>query len=209
MSINVFEIFFSLQGESSFQGIPCVFIRLAGCNLRCKWCDTKDSQNENGNLMEIDEILEKVRSYNPYLVEVTGGEPLIQKETPELLNALVEENYKVLLETSGSESIENISRNVHIIMDVKPPSSGEEKKLKVSNFDFLKDDDEVKFPVANLVDFNYGLDILEKFAKKKFDVLFTPVTPDIKPATLAKWVLEKAPPNSRFQIQLHKFLEIP
>ncbi len=139
--LKVNEIFYSIQGESTYAGLPCVFVRLTYCNLRCTYCDTEYSFYE-GNDMTINEILNEVKKYNCNLVEVTGGEPLVQKESIDLMKKLCDEGFKVLLETSGSLSIENVDQRVTIIMDLKTPSSKMMKKNLYSNIDLLKPDDD-------------------------------------------------------------------
>ena len=143
MSLKVNEIFYSIQGESTFAGRPCVFVRLTGCNLRCSYCDTRYAYEE-GNELEIDEILRRVKSYTCPLVEVTGGEPLIQKETPFLLRRLLDEGYQVLLETNGSQDISRVDKRCIKIIDIKCPSSGESDKNDLRNLEKL-DQDEIKF----------------------------------------------------------------
>ena len=206
--LDVYKIFSSLQGESSWQGIPCVFIRLAGCPLNCSWCDTRDARKPQGYYYTFDEILDKVASYGLKLVEVTGGEPLWQEHSTDLLLALLEEGYTVLLETSGAFSLDKVPDDVHIIMDVKPPSSGEKNSLKTENFTKLTEKDEVKFPVASREDFDYALGIINKYPTLKAKILFSPVEPLMSPSKLGNWVLNEGPPMSRMQIQLHKILKM-
>jgi 7-carboxy-7-deazaguanine synthase len=209
MELSVFEIFKTLQGESSFQGIPTVFIRLAGCPLNCSWCDTKHVREAEGKLISIDEIMKTVPLMGTPVVEVTGGEPLAQKNCKVLLKRLNDQGLTVLLETSGAFPLDNVDSRTHIIMDVKPPSSGEAQSLLKSNFDLLGTNDEVKFPVANREDFDYALFIIRTYEKRLWKVVFTPVEPEMEPSILAQWVLKEGPPHGRFQLQLHKILGIP
>ncbi|MBN2723249.1 MAG: radical SAM protein [Deltaproteobacteria bacterium] len=208
MKINVFEIFRSIQGESSFQGYPCIFIRLAGCPLDCSWCDTPHVRNASGRPMEIDDIVSNLGFLGGSIVEVTGGEPLAQDNSIELLKRLSDKGYTVLLETSGAFPLDKVPSNVHIIMDVKGPSSGMEKTLRKENFSILREKDEVKFPVATRDDFEYALSIVREF-DGKFKKLMSPVSPGMEPSILAKWLLEEGPPTMKLQLQLHKILDMP
>jgi len=203
--LKVNEIFYSIQGESSYAGLPCVFIRLTYCNLRCTYCDTEYSFYE-GTDMTIDEIISIVKKYNCNLVEVTGGEPLVQKETLNLMKKLCDEGFKVLLETSGSISIENVDKRVTIIMDLKTPSSKMMKKNLYSNIDFLKPDDEVKFVIGNREDYEWSKEIIKKYnLKDKCKILMGCVFGELSNLELATWILEDNLPV-RFQMQLHKYI---
>jgi 7-carboxy-7-deazaguanine synthase len=206
--LKVNEIFYSIQGESTYAGLPCVFIRLTYCNLRCSYCDTEYSFYE-GTDMTIDEILAEIRKYNCNLVEVTGGEPLVQKESLDLMQRLCDDGYKVLLETSGSLSIENVDKRVTIIMDLKTPSSKMMKKNLYSNIDFLKQEDEVKFVIGNREDYEWAKEIIEKYdLKNKCKILMGCVFGELSNLELATWILEDHLPV-RFQIQLHKYIWEP
>jgi len=206
--LKVNEIFYSIQGESSYAGLPCVFIRLTYCNLRCTYCDTEYSFYE-GTDMTIDEIISIVKKYNCNLVEVTGGEPLVQKETLDLMKRLCDEGYKVLLETSGSISIENVDKRVTIIMDLKTPSSKMMKKNLYSNIDFLKPDDEIKFVIGNREDYEWSKEIIKKYnLKDKCKILMGCVFGELSNLELATWILEDNLPV-RFQMQLHKYIWEP
>ncbi len=167
MSLNVYEIFRSIQGESSHVGLPCVFIRLAGCNLRCRYCDTRYAQ-EGGEPMSQEEILKRVSAFGVNLVEVTGGEPLFQQETPALTAALMERGYHVLVETNGSLDISALPEGALRIMDIKCPSSGENHKIMWENIWKLRPDDEVKFVISDRHDYEWtrGI-ILDHFAACK------------------------------------------
>jgi len=152
--------------------------------------------------------LDKTASFGLQLVEVTGGEPLWQEHTPDLLLALLEEGYTVLLETSGAFPLDKVPDDVHVIMDVKPPSSGEKNSLLHENFNELSEHDEIKFPIASREDFDYAMEIIKKYPTLKSKILFTPVEPLMSPAKLGGWVLEEGPPMSRMQLQLHKILKM-
>ena len=154
-SLKVNEIFYSLQGESSYAGRPCVFIRLTGCNLRCSYCDTRYAYEE-GTDMELDLIVDQVSSYRCPLVEITGGEPLIQAETPALIRRLLEKNFKVLLETNGSQNIQRVDDRCIKVVDMKCPSSGMEARNDLENLKKLGSDDELKFVIGNRIDFEYA-----------------------------------------------------
>ncbi|GAJ03129.1 unnamed protein product, partial [marine sediment metagenome] len=160
MPLKVNEIFFSIQGESSYAGRPCVFVRLTGCNLRCSYCDTQYAYDE-GREMEIGEIIDRVASYECPLVEVTGGEPLIQKETSVLIHRFLEEGFEVLLETNGSQDISQIDDRCVKIVDIKCPSSGEEEKNDLDNLTRLTDKDEIKFVIGSREDYEYARKILD------------------------------------------------
>lgn len=206
--LKVNEIFYSIQGESTFAGLPCVFVRLTYCNLRCSYCDTEYAFYE-GKDKSINEILGEVKNYNCNLVEVTGGEPLFQKESFELLTKLCDLGYTVLLETSGSISIENVDKRVIIIMDLKTPSSKMEKKNKYSNINYLKPNDEVKFVIGDRNDYEWAKNIINIYnLTSKCKVLMGVVFNELSNLDLAKWILEDKL-NVRFQIQLHKYIWPP
>jgi len=214
--LKVNEIFYSIQGESSSAGLPCIFIRLTYCNLRCSYCDTEYAFYE-GKDLSIDEILKEVEKYNGTsgsyrdckLVEVTGGEPLFQSESLDLLKRLCDEDYEVMLETSGSLPIKNVDKRVKIIMDLKCPSSKMMKKNLYENINNLKPIDEIKFVIGNREDYDWSKQILKKYQlEKKFTVLFSTVFGKLEPLTLVNWILEDKL-NVRFQLQLHKYIWQP
>lgn len=206
--LKVNEIFFSIQGESTYAGLPCVFVRLTYCNLRCSYCDTEYAFYE-GKDMSIDEIVDEVKKFNCNLVEVTGGEPLLQKDAFNLLHRLCDEGFKVLLETSGSISIENVDRRVTIVMDLKTPSSKMMHKNLYSNIDFLKPDDEIKFVIGDREDYEWAKDIIKKYnLKYKCKILMGCVFGKLSNLELASWILEDNLPV-RFQMQLHKYIWEP
>ncbi|MCX8056234.1 MAG: 7-carboxy-7-deazaguanine synthase QueE [Ignavibacteria bacterium] len=206
--LKINEIFYSIQGESTYAGLPCIFIRLTYCNLRCTYCDTEYAFYE-GKDMTIEEILDEIKKYNCKLVEVTGGEPLLQTGVFDLMKKLCDEGYKVLLETSGSISIENVDKRVTIIMDLKTPSSKMMKKNLYSNINYLKPDDEVKFVIGNREDYEWSKEIINKYElDKKCKVLMGCVFGELTNLELATWILEDNLPV-RFQMQLHKYIWEP
>jgi len=207
LSLKVNEIFYGIQGESSYAGRPCVFVRLTGCNLRCSYCDTQYAYSEGGE-MEIDEIIGKVSSHRCSLVEVTGGEPLIQEETPSLIHRLLEEGFEVLLETNGSRDISRIDGRCVRIIDIKCPSSGEDKKSDPENLKRLKEKDEIKFVIGDRADYDYAKKIVDTInldSPVKNTIHFSNVFGRMHPRTLAQWILEDHL-NVRLHIQLHKFI---
>lgn len=206
--LKVNEIFYSIQGESTYAGLPCVFVRLTYCNLRCTYCDTEYAFYE-GKDMSIDEIIDEVKKFNCNLVEVTGGEPLLQKGAFDLMSRLCDEGFKVLLETSGSISIENVDRRVTIIMDLKTPSSKMMHKNLYSNIDLLKRDDEIKFVIGTREDYEWAKEIIMKYnLKDKCKILMGCVFGELSNLELASWILEDNLPV-RFQMQLHKYIWEP
>lgn len=205
MSLRIFEIFHSLQGESSRVGLPTVFVRLTGCPLRCGYCDTEYAFH-GGATQSFDEILAKVASYQAQYVCVTGGEPLAQKGCNELLKMLCDAGYKVSIETSGAMDISQVDPRVSVIMDIKTPGSGEESKNLWSNIAALSPKDEVKFVLVDRADYEWAKQILNQYdLTKKCPVLFSPVYKTLPPDQLAAWVLEDRLPV-RMQVQLHKIL---
>ena len=204
-SLRIFEIFHSLQGESSRVGLPTVFVRLTGCPLRCGYCDTEYAFH-GGSTQTLEQILREVAQYQAQYVCVTGGEPLAQKACHELLSALCDAGYSVSLETSGAMDISQVDDRVSVIMDIKTPGSGEESKNLWTNIPYLKAKDEVKFVLADRADYDWAKQILEKYQlTEKSPILFSPVYNTLPPADLAKWVLEDHLPV-RMQLQLHKIL---
>ncbi|OIO18045.1 MAG: 7-carboxy-7-deazaguanine synthase [Ignavibacteria bacterium CG1_02_37_35] len=206
--LKVNEIYYTIQGESTKAGLPCVFIRLTYCNLRCSYCDTEYAFYEGKNL-SLEEILTEVKKYRCNLVEVTGGEPLVQSESLELMKLLCDNNYEVLLETGGSLPIEKIDHRVKIIMDLKCPSSNMEKKNLYENIQFLKKSDEVKFVLGSREDYEWTkANILQYDLQNKCDVLFSVVFGKLQPVTVVEWILEDNL-QIRFQLQMHKFIWHP
>jgi 7-carboxy-7-deazaguanine synthase len=210
MTLRVNEIFYSIQGESSYAGLPCVFVRLTGCNLRCSYCDTQYAYDEGADFT-LKAILEKVLSYHCRLVEVTGGEPLMQAETPELASALVKEGYEVLMETNGSLDISIVDPRCVKIIDIKCPSSGEKDKNDLSNLKRLSERDEIKFVIGSRQDYEFAKELMIHHGLsiptgKK--VLFSSVFDTLSPQTLVGWLLEDHL-DVRFQLQLHKYIWDP
>ena len=205
MSLRIFEIFHSLQGESSRVGLPTVFVRLTGCPLRCGYCDTEYAFH-GGATQSFDEILKKVASYQAQYVCVTGGEPLAQKGCNEFLKMLCDAGYKVSLETSGAMDISQVDQRVSVIMDIKTPGSGEASKNLWGNIEYLSAKDEVKFVLVDRADYEWAKQKLNQYGlTQKCPVLFSPVYKTLPPADLAAWVLEDHLPV-RMQVQLHKIL---
>jgi 7-carboxy-7-deazaguanine synthase len=203
--LKVNEIFYSLQGESSYIGIPTIFIRLTGCPMRCGYCDTPYAFNEGKNLT-INEIIENISQYKTKNITITGGEPLAQKGCWELLKSLCDKEYIVSLETGGAISISKIDKRVKIILDIKTPGSGEEKNNHWMNLQLIKPKDEIKFVITNINDYIWAKEILIKEKlNEKASILFSPVHGDIEPKDLAEWILKDHLPV-RFQIQLHKMI---
>ncbi|MBT8350813.1 MAG: radical SAM protein [Deltaproteobacteria bacterium] len=206
MSLVVNEIFFSIQGESVYSGRPCVFVRLTGCNLRCSYCDTHYAY-ENGTIMEIDTIIKKVHSYKNQLVEVTGGEPLIQPETPLLIYNLLKSGFEVMMETNGSLDISLVDQRCMKIVDIKCPSSMESEKNNLENLRRLNMKDQVKFVMGTRKDYEYALGIVRLIPTDfpGHHILFSPVFGKIQPAKIAKWILEDNL-EVRFHTQLHHII---
>ena len=203
--IKVNEIYLSVQGESSYTGLPCVFIRLTGCNLRCSWCDTAYAFHEGKN-MAIDEILRKVCGFGVKLVEITGGEPLMQDEVHLLMRKLIERGDKVMLETGGSISLERVPREVIKIVDLKCPGSGEKEKNNLENLKLLSPHDEVKFVILDRKDYEWSRDLIKRYKiMETAHVLLSPVFEKLELKDLVKWVLEDRLPV-RLQTQLHKII---
>jgi len=205
-TLLVNEIFFSIQGESTYAGLPCIFVRLRGCPLRCGYCDTEYAFHE-GSAMSFDEIIAKISKYPCKLVELTGGEPLAQTQSINFLKKLIEKNYQVLLETSGAIDVSNVPDQVEIIMDVKTPGSLENSKMIWDNFNFLKaKKDQVKFVICSQQDFDYAIEISEKYDLfTKYPVLISPVHNDVKLDELSSWVLKSGLPF-KMQLQMHKYI---
>jgi 7-carboxy-7-deazaguanine synthase len=203
--LKINEIFKSIQGESSHSGLPCIFVRLTGCNLRCTYCDTEYAFYE-GKEMPVAEVVKKVDGCGIPLVEITGGEPLLQKEVYPLMEKLLEKQYTVMLETGGSLALDKVPEAVIKIMDLKCPGSGEESQNNYENLNRLTLKDEVKFVILNREDYDWSRKILNDYSiHKKAQVLFSPVYDKLDLKDLAKWVLEDNLPV-RLQTQLHKVI---
>ena len=203
--LKIFEIFYSLQGESSRVRLPTIFIRLSGCPMRCHYCDTAYAF-QGGSMMTIDEIMEAIKKYHTHYVTVTGGEPLAQKEVLNLLKVLADQNFKVSLETGGGLSIKEVDPRIKIILDIKTPESGEEKKNYWENLNFIHLKDEIKFVLCSREDYDWAKKIINQYKlPEKCDVLFSPVYQKLNNTDLGNWILEDQLPV-RMQIQLHKLL---
>ncbi len=219
------EIFKSIQGESSYAGLRCIFVRLTGCNLRCKWCDTAYAFH-GGTKYSLDDILRRVAEFssgrenggrNVRLVEITGGEPLLQPDTPELARRLVDAGYTVLIETSGERDISELPREVVKIVDVKCPDSGESGKFNLENLEALEKKDEIKFVIASRRDYDFAREFMaaHRLSERVHEILFSPVFADPAGAwpamdarELAEWILADNLPV-RLGLQLHKFVWDP
>ena len=206
--LKINEIFYSIQGESTYAGERCVFIRLTGCNLRCTYCDTEYAFYD-GEDLSIDEIIKKVKSYNCNLVEITGGEPLLQNEVHQLITKLCDYNYTVLLETSGSLSIKQVDERVINILDFKTPSSKMDNKNHFQNVEYLKLTDEVKFVIGSKEDYDWSKAIIKKYnLDKKVKILFSSVFEKVEQKELVEWILEDNL-NVKYQLQMHKYIWDP
>ncbi len=206
MKIN--ELFYSIQGESTHAGRPCVFIRTSGCHLRCEWCDTAHAFYE-GVEVTLDAVMERVRSFGCPLVELTGGEPLLQRETPMLVTELLNEGYTVLVETSGSLDIRVLDPRTIVIMDIKCPGSGMTDAMRWDNLEALKPTDEVKFVIKNRADYEWATELTKRHhLDRRCPVLFAPVFGVLDPEQLAGWLLADRLP-ARLQLQQHKYIWEP
>lgn len=203
MKIN--EIYKSIQGESIYLGIPTLFIRTAECNLRCSYCDTPYAY-EDGKDFSIDDLMVIVENHNVEFIEITGGEPLLQEDTPLLIEKLLQNGHKVAVETNGTKDIGLLPADSYIIMDIKCPSSGQSKKTDWRNIDKLKKTDQVKFVIGTRDDYEWAKGIMKKTDLiNKTIVLMSAVFEELKAETLINWILEDNL-NVRFQPQLHKFI---
>ena len=203
--LKVFEIFYSLQGESSRVGLPTIFIRLSGCPMRCHYCDTAYAF-QGGSMMGMDDIMSSIKKYDTRYVTVTGGEPLAQKEVLNLLKTLADSDYEVSLETGGGLSIKEVDPRVKIILDIKTPESGEEKKNHWENLEAINSKDEIKFVLCSREDYDWAKQILDQYQlTEKCEILFSPVYQKLNATDLADWIL-KDQLHVRMQIQLHKLL---
>ena len=205
--MRITEIFHSIQGESSYAGLPCVFVRLTWCNLRCRWCDSEYTFN-GGTEMSIAEVLAAVRQYQCHLVEITGGEPLVQRrECAELVQQLCNEGFKVLIETGGSLDIAILDPRAIRILDIKCPGSGESHRNRWENLSILNPADEIKFVVGTREDFDYATEVISRYQLDQRDtpVLFSPVWGSIDLQELSAWILG-AGIRARLQLQMHKYI---
>lgn len=203
--MKITEIFKSIQGESSFQGHPCSFIRTTGCNLRCVWCDTEYAFY-GGNDMTVAQIVDAIEPHGCKLVEITGGEPLLQSDVPELASELIRRNRTVLVETGGSLDISVLPDEAIAIMDIKCPDSGMTEKMDWGNLDRLRPHDEVKFVISSRSDYDWAVQVLQEYRlDQKNLILFSPVFGKLAPVELAEWILNDKIPV-KFQLQIHKVL---
>lgn len=206
--LRVTEIYRSLQGESTYAGLPCSFVRLTGCPLRCRWCDSAYAF-EGGEIKSISQVVKEVKALGVPLVELTGGEPMAQAGAVPLMQTLLDEGFQVLIETGGSEAIDAIPPEVRIILDVKCPGSRMEGRNHWQNLEKLRPHDEVKFVIASKEDFVWAKDVVEKYRLNlRNTVLFSPAFGLVKPRDLAAWILEENTPV-RMQIQQHKYIWDP
>ncbi|MEJ2052598.1 MAG: radical SAM protein [Calditrichaceae bacterium] len=207
-SLRINEIFFSIQGESSYAGRPCIFIRLTYCNLRCSFCDTEYAFFE-GDFLSFDEIINQIKIYNCDLIEITGGEPLVQKNVLPFMSMLCNAGYEVLIETGGHMDISQIDKRVKRVMDIKCPGSGESDKNLWQNIRYLTENDQVKFVISDRTDFDWAKGIIQKYnLSKKCTVLMSPDFQKLKNIKLAEWILKESP-DARFQLQMHKYIWPP
>jgi len=204
-TLKINEIFYSLQGETRFVGLPTIFIRLTGCPLRCHYCDTAYAFHA-GQRMTLENILQAINQYRTRYVTVTGGEPLAQKYCHDLLALLCDEGYVVSLETSGAMAIDKLDERVCRIVDIKTPGSGEMEKNLMSNLAHLNNNDQIKFVLVDKADYEWSKNLIrEHQLNERCEVLLSPAHGSIKPVEVADWILDDQLPV-RLQIQLHKFL---
>jgi 7-carboxy-7-deazaguanine synthase len=204
--LTVHEIYASIQGESTHAGRPCVFVRLTACDLRCRWCDTPYAFT-GGRRMSVDEVAAEVGRYDCRLVEITGGEPLLQRDVYPLIDRLLAAGHEILVETGGHVPIDELPDPVVAIVDVKCPGSGEAGRMHWPNLEAISTTDEVKFVIADRADFDYAVDIVSRYdlTERAGAVLFSPVHGELAPADLAAWILESKLPV-RLQLQAHKYI---
>ena len=210
--LNVVECFTSIQGESTHAGRVCFFIRLAGCNLECSYCDTKYAQESGcGKLQSLAELLALAQASGTKLVEITGGEPALQPETPLLAELLLDNGFEVLMETNGSVRLDRFPRQLKRIIDVKLPSSGMNVANDPENYRRLHDGDELKFVVGSREDFEYALAWIDRceLDKKAVPLIFSPVFGAVQSAELAEWILQSKRDYLRMQLQMHKYIWHP
>ena len=204
-SLLIREIYASIQGESTFAGWPCVFVRSSGCDIRCRYCDEPHAF-QGGEKLSVDEIVKQVREFRIPLVELTGGEPLLQPAAPELARELLDANLQVLIETGGHRDISSLDPRCHIILDVKTPGSGMQAYTDFENLARLGDGDELKLVCADRADYEWARDLLRKRQLEgRFPIHLSPVHGELDPAELSAWVLEDGL-QVRLNLQLHKYI---
>lgn len=206
MTLQINELFHSIQGESLWAGLPCSFVRLTGCNLRCRYCDTTYAY-DSGRQMQIRQIMQAVSTYNCRRITITGGEPLLQSRTLALIRKLLRNDYRVSLETNGSQDIQSIDKGCMIVMDLKCPSSGMRQHNRLENLRHLKDSDQLKFVIADREDYLFARKIVKQQVRHLpgANVLFSPVFNSMPPQLLAAWMLDDGI-DVRLQLQLHRFI---
>ena len=206
MSLKVNEIFYSIQGESTYAGLACVFVRLTGCNMRCSYCDTVYAYDE-GHPMQISDILDSIGAYHCKMVEITGGEPLLQGGTPDLITRLIQNKYQVLMETNGSFDIRMTDPRCVKILDIKCPGSGEQESCDLRNLRWLGEKDQVKFVMGDRQDYDYAKHILDQIPAhiSTGNLLFSPIKEKLAPAELTQWIL-KDHLEVRLHLQLHRVI---
>ena len=205
----IHEIYRSIQGESTFAGLPCVFVRMAVCDSRCAWCDTPHAFNRGERMTRAD-VLERVLAIDCPLVEITGGEPLLQADVHPLMTGLADEGRTVLLETSGAHDVSPVDRRVHIVLDLKCPDSGEGHRNRWANLDALKPTDQIKFVIASRADWDWTEQVIrEHHLDERFQCLVSAVFGAVEPVELVGWLLSSGLERVRFQLQLHKYVWHP
>ncbi|HKN19458.1 MAG TPA: radical SAM protein [Dissulfurispiraceae bacterium] len=206
--MKVCEIFLSIQGESTYAGLPCVFIRMSGCNLRCVYCDTAYAYEEGIEMTE-DDLFKQAVSYGISLIEITGGEPLVQQDVFPLIKRLLDSGLTVLVETNGSVSVSRVDRRAIIIMDIKTPGSGMCEAMDFENLRLLKSQDELKFVIAGRGDYEWSRDFInERGLPGRCTILLSPVFGTLSPGDLARWILDDRL-RARLNLQLHKYIYGP
>jgi len=203
--MKICEIFTSIQGESSYVGMPCTFVRLTGCNLSCVYCDTEYAKKGGMDLTE-DEIIQEVSLVGVHLIEITGGEPLLQSDVLHLIERLLNEGYDVIVETNGSLPIGQIDRRATVLLDIKTPGSGMWEEMDLTNLEYLKLNDEVKFVVVDRSDYDWAKKFIEKYhLDARCRVLMSPAFGKVEPSELSRWMIEDRMP-ARLNLQMHKYI---
>ncbi len=208
--LAISELFYSIQGESTYAGLPCLFIRLAGCNLRCSYCDAKYTYEEKKQSISLIKVMQYVDKYPNTLVEITGGEPLLQESVYLLIDMLINSGRTVLLETNGSVNISKVPKDVVKILDIKCPGSSMEDKMLYENLSLLHPHDQIKFVLSSRNDYDWALDIIKKYKLFSLhdlqpEILFSPIADQLEVSQLSDWILTDQLPV-RLQIQLHKVI---